>query len=180
MPSIRQKISFGFYAFIAIIAFLALFAYSDLRYLERRIGSGVVIYEFLDAALEVRLQEKNFFLYANERNLQSALDYAGKAEGILKANRRAFLALQSDPELRAMESLLRDYIQGLSKYRNLPSGGGEPSAQAKDSVRQMGERLTNIAEALATAERVELGTSVSRSQWALLASVAIIALLTSV
>ena len=177
MPSIRQKVSFGFYAFIAIIAFLALFAYSDLRYLERRIGSGVVIYEFLDAVLEVRLQEKNFFLYANERNLQSALDYAGKAEGILKANRRAFLALQSAPELRAMESLLRDYIQGLSKYRDLPSGGGKPSVQAKDSVRQMGERLTNIAEALATAERAELGTSVSRSQWALLASVAIIALL---
>ncbi len=177
MPSIRQKISFGFYAFVAIVAFLALFAYSDLRYLEQRIGSGVTIYEFLDAVLEVRLQEKDFFLYANERNLQSALDYAGKAEAILKANRQAFLALQTDTELLAMESLLREYIQGWSRHRNLTTGGGLSAEQAKNSLRQMGERLTDVAEMLAKAERVELSTSVSHSQWALMASVAIIALL---
>lgn len=177
MPSIRQKISFGFYGFVAIVGFLALFAYSDLRYLEQRIGSGVAIYEFLDAVLEVRLQEKNFFLYANERNLQATLDYTGKAETILNENRQAFLALQTDPELRAMESLLRDYIQGWSRYRDLSTSGGEPAAPTKDSIRQMGERLTRVAERLAKAERGELSKSVSRSQWALLASVVIIALL---
>ncbi len=176
MPSIRQKISFGFYAFVAIIAFLALFAYSDLRYLEQRIGSGIAIYEFLDAVLEVRLQEKNFFLYANERSLQSTLDYAGKAATLLKANRQAFLALQTEPELHAMESLLQDYIQGWTRYRDVATGGGKPAEQTKDSLRQMGERLTNVAERLAKAERGELSTSVSRSQWALLASITIIAL----
>ncbi len=177
MPSIRRKISFGFYALVAIITFLALFAYSDLRFLEQRIGSGVAIYEFLDAVLEVRLQEKNFLLYAKEQNLQSAFDYAGKAEGILETNRRAFLALQTGPELSAMESLLHDYIQGLSRYRDFPPGSGKPSMRTEDFVRQKGKHLQNIAEALATAERTELGTSVSRSQWALLASVAIIVLL---
>lgn len=176
MPSIRQKISRGFYALVAIIALLALFTYSDLRYLERRIGSGVAVYEFLDAVLEIRLQEKNLFLYKDEANLPSALNYAEKAREILKANRHAFLALQSDHELRATESLLQDYIFGLSSHRESAAGGGAQPAQTQAMIRQMGEQLAGIAETLATAERAELGSSVSRSQWALLVSVIVISL----
>ncbi len=62
MPSIRRKITLGAYVLVAIIALLALFSYSDLRYLERRIDSGVVIYDFRDEVLELRLEEKNLSL----------------------------------------------------------------------------------------------------------------------
>ncbi len=177
MPSIRRKISFGFFALIAIIAFLALFAYSDLRYLERRIGSGVAIYEFLETVLVIRLREKDLLLYASDQDLESALDYAAKAEDILKANRQAFLALQTEPELDALGSLLDEYRHYLAGYGELPLRGAKPTAKAKEALRERGERLTTIAEALATAERAELGASVSRSQWALLGSVVVIALL---
>lgn len=177
MPSIRRKIGLGSYALVAIIALLALLSYGDLRYLEQRIESGVAIYDFLDAVLELRLEEKNFVLSADVRNLQAALAYAGQAKSILESNRRAFLALQTELELSALEALLRDYAGELSRYRELPLGRGRPVEQEEDGVRQLGERLTTIAEALATAERTELGTSVSRSQRVLLASVIVVALL---
>lgn len=177
MSSIRRKISFGFYSFVVIIAFLAIFAYSDLRYLERRIGSGVIIYEFLDAVLEFRLHEKNHFLHGSEESLSSALDYAEKANDIVSTNHDSFLALQTDPELRGLESLLRDYLRILSRYRDSAVGAAQVPEHSMGNVQRIGERLTTIAKTLAQAERDELGVSVSRSQWALLASLAIITLL---
>jgi len=177
MPSIRRKITLGAYALVAIIALLALFSYSDLRYLERRIDSGVVIYDFRDEVLEIRLEEKNFILSADERNLQSALAHAEKAQDTLQANRQAFLALRTDLELHALEALLRDYTEELSRYRTLPLEDTQAIERTGELVRELGERLTAIAEALATAERTELSTSVSRSQAALLASVVFFALL---
>ena len=177
MPSIRRKIALGSYALVAIIALLALFAYSDLRYLEQRIDSGVAIYDFLDAVLETRLEEKNFLQSADAEDLRSALAYAQEATSILQANRHAFLVLQAEPELQGLEALLREYSAGLSLYRDLPLDGGHRTEQPIDEVPRQGERLTTIAEALAAAERKELRTSVSRSRGALLASVLIVALL---
>ena len=177
MPSIRRKIALGSYALVAIIALLALFAYSDLRYLEQRIDSGVAIYDFLDAVLEIRLEEKSFLQSADAKNLQSALAYAHEAASILQAHRSAFLVLQTEPELQGLETLLREYSVGLSLYRDLTWDGGHRIEQATDLVPRQGERLTVIAEALAAAERTELRVSVSRSKGALLASVIIVALL---
>jgi signal transduction histidine kinase len=52
-----------------------------------------------------------------------------------------------------------------------------PIGPASAVLPQLGERLTTNAESLASAERAELGTSVSRAQGALLASVILVALL---
>src|SRR5688572_5460542 len=67
MTSLRRKIGLGFYAFMAGIAAVAVIAYLDLRFLAGRIERGVVIESFLDACLEVRRYEKNYFLYGEER-----------------------------------------------------------------------------------------------------------------
>jgi len=180
MPSIRKKISFGFYVFVAIIALLTLISYSDLRYLERRIDSGVVIYEFLDAVLEFRLHEKSYLLHYDPQSLQSTLHYAAAAGNILAADKQAFLALRDEPKLQIMESLLRDYTRLLSEHQALAPNGEPPPPRLMNRAQQLGEQLTTIAESLAQAERVELGRSVSRSQWALLASAVFIALLGTV
>jgi len=177
MPSIRRKIRLGSFALVSIIALLALLSYGDLRYLEHRIESGVVIYEFLDAILEIRLEEKNFSLSSDARNKQSALDFAEKAKGILQQNRQAFLALQTESELQTLEALLLDYEAELSRYGGPPPGTEMPIGPASAILPQLGERLATIAESLASAERAELGTSVSRAQAALLASVILVALL---
>jgi signal transduction histidine kinase len=177
MPSIRRKIQHGSFALVSIIALLALLFYSDLGYLERRIESGVAIYEFLDAVLEIRLEEKSFSLTSDVQNKQSALDFADRARDILQQHRHAFLALHSESELQALESLLLDYEAELSRYGGPPQGTGMQIGPASAVLLQLGERLTAIAKSLASAERSELGTSISRAKGALLASVVIVALL---
>lgn len=177
MPSIRRKIALGSYALVIVIVLLALLSYSDLRYLEKRIESGVAIYDFLGAVLEVRFEEKNFSLSADIRDLQRALDFAEKARGILRENREAFLAVQTEPELHALEALFQEHVGELSRYSGLPLESRLPMETADTVLPQLGERLTTIAEALATAERIELSTSISRAQGALLASVIIVVLL---
>jgi two-component system NtrC family sensor kinase len=180
MPSIRRKIGLGSAAFAAIIALLALLAYSDLRYLERRIEAGVAVYDFLDAVLDIRLEEKTFLLSANVQQLKAALAHAEMAKRILASNRRAFLALRTvgtDLELRAVEALLGDYTEALARYPEPPFESGWQNAGAEEDLQKPGESLVKIAEALAKAERTTLATSVKRSQQALLASIVIVALL---
>ncbi|MCG6862148.1 MAG: hypothetical protein LJE70_12855 [Chromatiaceae bacterium] len=180
MPSIRRKIGLGFSAFAAIIALLALLSYSDLRYLERRIEAGVAVYDFLDAVLDIRLGEASFLLSADAEHLQAALIHAGRAKRLLASNRQAFLALQTEQtklDPGAAEVLLRDYTEELSRYRQLPFARRWQNDRAEDAVQKPGERLVAIAEAFAKAERAALATSVKRSQWALLASIVMVALL---
>jgi len=180
MPSIRRKIGLGSTAFAAIIALLAMLSYSDLRYLEQRIESGVAVYDFLDAVLDFRLGEESFLLTADVEDLQAAVAHARLAKKILESSRQAFLALQTeraDTELSAVEALLSEYTEELSHYRESPFGRGPQSAQSEHVTQQPGERLVTIAEAFATAERTALATSVKRSQGVLLASVVVVALL---
>ena len=73
MSSIHRKIRFGFYVFVAIIALFAALAYSDLRYVQWRVQTGVTVYDFIDAVIEGRRHEKNLFLFANVDELNEAL-----------------------------------------------------------------------------------------------------------
>jgi len=180
MPSIQRKIGVGSAFFVAIIALLALLSYSDLRYLERRIEAGVAAYDFLDAALAIRLEEESFLLSADVQRLRAALAHAGRAKRILASNRQAFLALQAvqeDLDPRALEVLLGDYTQELSRYHALPLESGLLRDQAETRPEKPGKRLVEAAEALAKAERATLAASVKRSQRVLLASIILVGLL---
>jgi two-component system NtrC family sensor kinase len=53
-PSIRQKITLGYYAIVAMIVGLTLFTFLELRYIEKKIMFGEAISEFFDTTLEIR------------------------------------------------------------------------------------------------------------------------------
>jgi two-component system NtrC family sensor kinase len=173
VPSIRRKIGLGFLGFVLMTGFLSLFAYSDLRYLERRIESGIAVYRFFDAILELRLHEKNHLLAGAGEDLTAALQFGRKARGIFDAERTAFAALLSQAQLDAAATLLDTHLQQLSAAS---STGSAAAQRLPATVRDSGHRLTELAERLARSEREELSRAVSRSQWALLASVAFVAL----
>ncbi len=53
-PSIRQKITFGYYAILTLIIGLSIFTFIELRFMEKKIMFGEAISEFFDTTLEIR------------------------------------------------------------------------------------------------------------------------------
>lgn len=162
---------------MAILALLTLFAYSDLRYLEKRINSGVVIYEYLDTLLESRLQERNYSVSGDNAYLIQAVEFASQAMTILLSNRAAFIELQPVQEIETLQSLLAAYLDSVSRYRDLVMTGIKPTASLASDIQKYGFELNALGQVLSKAERTRLGISIRQSQAALLVTVLFIALL---
>jgi len=126
VPSIRRKISFGFYLFAATIAVLAMLAYSDLLYLEQRIEAGVPVHDFLNAALQLRRYEKNHYLYGTQENFDTARGFAKQTADILERQQRAFVVLSGERAPREADTLLRRFTDQLAAYG---SSGPEDACQ---------------------------------------------------
>lgn len=61
--SIRQKISLGYYAGVAVIFALFLFTLTELSLIDKKIMFADIIADLFETTLEMRRYEKNYFLY---------------------------------------------------------------------------------------------------------------------
>ena len=103
MPSLRRKVSYGYYAVVALLLGLSVFVVVELRLLERRIVAGEALAEFFDATLEIRRFEKNYFLYAQwEKASNESMRYAGRARELLDRHGAAFGAFVPGPLLATL------------------------------------------------------------------------------
>jgi two-component system NtrC family sensor kinase len=177
MSSIHRKIRFGFYVFVAIIALFAALAYSDLRYVQGRVQTGVTVYDFIDAVIEGRRHEKNLFLFASVDELNEALAYNTRAATILQQHSEAFLALRNRAELDTLAALLRHYHDTLAGYRPLINQPPQHQAPVQDEILKLGHKMEEAAQRLQTDERRALDAALDRSLLGLLAAVLLIALL---
>src|SRR3990172_890269 len=112
-PSIRQKITLGYYAIVVIIVGLSIFTFLELRFVEKKIMFGAAISDFFDTTLEIRRFEKNYFLYAKEIDYQENIRYVARAQEILQGNIPGFntivLPQHVDSIKRNLQLLLARY-----------------------------------------------------------------------
>src|SRR5512135_2172040 len=94
-PSIRQKITLGYYAIIATIIGLSVFTFLELRYIEKKIMFGEAISELFDTALEIRRFEKNYFLYEQHSDYDENMQYVSRARDIIESNITGFASIAS-------------------------------------------------------------------------------------
>jgi signal transduction histidine kinase len=173
MPSLRRKIVWGFYAFAVAIAAVAVFAWLDLRYVERRITAEVAVSHFTDAVLEMRRYEKNYFLYRSREDHDTARDFALRAASVLKQDAEAFRRVVSTTELLALESLLTHYLSLLESAQPVRPGLPVP-VPTQDAIRETGRLLIARAEDIARQERAALVRALSQSRIAFFASLSAI------
>lgn len=171
-PSIRQKITTGYYVIVAMIAGLSIFTFAELRFLEKKMAFGNVISEFFDATLEIRRFEKNFFLYGKTSDYQASISYVLKADELLESNMDGFVSIAGEqPTARLSE--------GLKKYRGLMDQyasprerkGKEDSVLFERKIRETGKDIITIAEEISKTEREYLQRIVKHSQNMLIFSI---------
>ena len=175
MPSLRRKVSYGYYAVVALLLGLSAFVVVELRLLERRIVAGEALAEFFDATLEIRRFEKNYFLYAQWEDLNESMRYAGRARELLDRNGRGVRRLRFRPPaghaarpaapLRIADATVR---------------GGGPRPERKDleqEVRRAGKEIVTLAEQISGSERRSLQVLLARYRRGLVGAIVLLSAL---
>jgi two-component system NtrC family sensor kinase len=183
-PSIRQKITLGYYAIMAVIIGLTLFAFLELRFIERKIIFGEAISEFFDTTLEIRRFEKNYFLYEQQSDYRENDAYVTKARELLEGNRKGFAAVASAEQMGALRGGLASYQEIMEQYSSLtaPGGGGKHAGRGarktilEGEIRAAGKNIITIAEEISKTERRSLQLLLNTSRQILIFSIVLLSL----
>jgi signal transduction histidine kinase len=177
MSSIRGKIMFGYFALAAVVVAFALFAYGDLRFLERHVAEEVAVSAFQEDILEMRRHEKNFFLYRSQPDLNEAFTLAGEVMAQLEDEREVFKAVASEANLEAIRKELGDYRELIAGYRARTDLASAPAKALEKDIRAAGHAISSQVESMSAQERKLLAATVQQSQRALFWSMGLVALL---
>ncbi len=178
-PGIRQKITLGYYAIVAIIIALSVFTFLELQFMENHITSGEAITGFFDTTLEIRRFEKNFFLYGQQSDYRENREYLEKAVSLLDAHETAFRSVSSSAQIEALITGLSRYRYLMEQYetlRKLPADGPD-RILLEGKIRKTGKEIITISEAVAKSERKALQTMLSHSRRNLILSIVTLAVL---
>jgi two-component system NtrC family sensor kinase len=176
-PSIRQKITFGYYAGAAVIIGLSLYTVLQLWYIEKKVQFEEVVTEFFDTTLEMRRFEKNFFLYEKMSDYQESITYAVKAQGILDNSLKGYKRLQVTPQLKILRDDFEQYALLMSRFVLLNRQDTVGRQAMEKSIRQRGKEITTLAEDISKAERRRLQMLLNNMQRILIVSFIILSVL---
>jgi signal transduction histidine kinase len=181
--SIRQKITFGYYAILALIIGLSIFAFIELRSMEKKIMFGEAISEFFDTTLEIRRFEKNYFLYNQGADYYENTNYVKKAQDLLEKNIEGFKTIASPQQIAALKGDLKKYKELVEEYAGLQNA---PHSNKKDNIRKTilegkirktGKDIITAAEDISKTERRNLQVMLYNSQSILIFSIISLSLL---
>lgn len=176
MNSLRQKITFAYYAVGTLIVGMSLFAFVELRLIEEKILAGGLISEFFDTTLEIRRFEKNFFLYRQATDMAENRRYISHAQALLRENREAFRAFASPARVAGLDNGLNYYAALMAEYELVGEVDAVRVGELEARIRKLGQEIVTVAEEIAGSKRTTLQTSVARYRMALLGSIALLVL----
>ncbi|MHB8834088.1 MAG: sensor histidine kinase [Candidatus Methylomirabilia bacterium] len=176
MPSLRRKVSYGYYAVVALLLGLSAFVVVELRLLERRIVAGEAIAEFFDATLEIRRFEKNYFLYDKGEDFNESMRYAGRARELLSRNSEAFGAFVFKPLLATLRDRIPRYELLLRRYAAAAPAAPE-RVELEREVRRAGKEIVTLAEDISGSERRSLQLLLARYRRGLVGAIVLLSAL---
>lgn len=176
-PSIRQKITFGYYAILAIIIGLSIFTFVELRFMEKKIMFGEAISEFFDTTLEIRRFEKNYFLYNQNQDYYETIEFTRKAQDLLEKNIEGFETIASPKQIATLKNDLELYKKLMEEYASLNRGYNIQKTILEGKIRKTGKDITTAAEDISKAERRNLQSMLYNSQSILILSIISLSLL---
>src|SRR3990172_537572 len=169
-PSIRQKITLGYYAIVVIIVGLSIFTFLELRVVEKKIMFGAAISDFFDTTLEIRRFEKNYFLYAKEIDYQENIRYVARAQEILQGNIPGFNTIVLPQHVDSIKTNLTEYRELMGRYAE-GQDRGRHLPRLEEDIRKTGKEIITIAEDISRMERRNLQLLLARYQKILFISI---------
>jgi len=169
-PSIRQKITFGYYAGVAVIIGLSLFTIIELWYVGKKVQFEEVVTEFFDTTLEIRRFEKNFFLYEHVEDYRENMQYVDKAQEILDKNLKAYKSLSVAPQLNTVRGHILKYKQLMEQFSHVSKDKIDQRLVLEKAIREQGKEIITVAEDISKSERKRLRDLLNKMQKTLVLS----------
>ncbi len=180
-PSIRKKITFGYYIFVALILGMSVVAFVELRSIGKKIIFGETISEFFDTTLEIRRFEKNYFLYKQESDYEENLRYVIKAQELIDRDIEEFKTLAHPQQIVMLRNDLARYKELMERYASalgIPDRQNDVQGSALEArIRETGKEIITVAEGIAKAERKKLQTLLYDSLRNIISSIIVLSLL---
>jgi signal transduction histidine kinase len=173
LNSLRGKITSAYAALVAGAMVLGVIAFLDLLFLGRQVAKGEVVSDLKDAVLEMRREEKNLFLYADNEALVKADEHAASSLNIVLEFEASLGKIMRRSDPAAMMENLKRYRHTLESWSSAPAADRQ---LAEERIRTLGHQIYLTAESLAQQERKMLESALRESQWFLLISLTIIGL----
>jgi len=184
-PSIRQKITFGYYAFVAMVIGLSVITLVQMDFIETRMIFGAAVHEFLDTVLEVRRFEKNYLLYERGSDYRENARYLAQANDLLVMKSKRFDAIASPDRILTIQQQLDQYRELMDQHYALAGKAAftfGPSVQERKNmidfrIRSLGDNITTAALDVEMSERKSLIEHSHDTQRIVIGSIAVLAIL---
>lgn len=174
-PNLRQTIIIGIAIFTFAFGSIALLSLSNIDQLQEEVTLIERADDLRNVILEIRREEKNFFLYNDTSFFSTATSNLQKAEEALHSLSDAI----DEPKSKAQGA---DLMEGIRKYRLLLADLREAKAisgensQTAQTLRETGQRLVEDSRAIAEYERENILKINRELRATLFISVAVVAL----
>ncbi len=148
--NIRLKISISFFFFVIASSFIWSLNYYNNYQLTLKLRFTDAKIDLLNAILESRRYEKNFFLYFNVGDLRQAIAYVADAEKKQSAIVAEYGSYMKSEDLEKRLSDLKKYKWALTfllgRYDGFQEHASENLTHAQEEIREVGQELTLAIE----------------------------------
>ena len=163
MSKIRVRLVVVFAAAFLGMALFGALSYQYFGRMEQKLLFLSQADNLLNAALEARRYEKNYFLYRHEKDFEQARAYLAQYQALLAGQREHLIANHGLAAAQRLERLAQDYGRQFAQVHELlgagpPAPAGPALEQAVVRLRDTGKELVEVCEGIAQQERRGIST----------------------
>lgn len=151
MRSLQAKIALAYLSLAALVIGLSAVALIELARIEDKVREGGKVAELFDATLEVRRFEKNYFLYAQRRDLEDHARYVRRTRELVERNAAVIDTLAGRGTAEGLATELARYDEAMAAHIARPADDAVAA-----TVRAYGNRIVTLGENLSLRERRSL------------------------
>ena len=162
---------------VALIVLIGLFAFQNLNLILTKLRFVEIADDFNASLLEMRLSEKNYFLYKDDTVLFDTKDKIDKTLQSIERVRKDIIRAVGENNLRQLITRLKRYSEVIENVRK----SGNKNAQLENMLRTEGKKLKEFSEEITRLERVRVNEIIANSKrvlfysfWAILLSAMIV------
>jgi signal transduction histidine kinase len=163
---IERKIVLSNVFNLALIVLTGFFAFQNMNRVLTKLKFVEIADDLNASFLEMRISEKNYFLYRDETQLERIRLTIEETRRSIDAFRSQIVPAIGDADLRQLESLLENYSRAVEHA----SGSAPQDMKIEALVRAEGKQLQEFSDTITQIERTHVNDLILRSQKFLLYS----------
>jgi two-component system, NtrC family, sensor kinase len=167
---IVHKINLANVSAIILIALTGFFALQNLNLVLTKLRFAEIADDLNASFLEMRLSEKNYFLYADPSALSDISKKIGESMTTMDSVKPDIIKAIGEKNFEQLKSSLNGYLEVVERVRSSNSPSGEMQA----GVREAGQKLREFSNRITQLERSKVNEIISSSKKELFSSLCFI------